>query len=150
MFENLLSKPELIWFIIGLVMFILELIIPGFFIFFFALGAWVTSLVCVIGDPGLNLQIIIFAVTSVLSLILLRKVIQKKYFHKRDDQPDEIEDEFTGREGMVTSDITPEKTGTVEFKGTTWQAESENDIKKGQIVIIIEKRNFKLIVKPKI
>jgi inner membrane protein len=83
MFENILSKPELIWFIIGLVMFLLELVIPGFFIFFFALGAWVTALVCLIADPGINVQLVIFTVSSVLSLLLLRRIIQKNSFRRK-------------------------------------------------------------------
>ena len=48
MIENILSRPELMWFILGLILFLLELVIPGFFIFFFGLGAWVTALVCLI------------------------------------------------------------------------------------------------------
>jgi inner membrane protein len=150
MFENILSKPEIIWFIIGLVMFILELIIPGFFIFFFALGAWVTALVCLIADPGINVQLVIFTVSSVLSLLLLRRIIQKKFFQEKITQSDEIEDEFTGKEAIVVSDIKPGENGTVEFKGTTWKAESESEIKTGQTVIITGKKNFKLFVKLKI
>jgi inner membrane protein len=83
MISNILSRPELFWFLIGLVMFLLELVIPGFFIFFFGLGAWVTALVCLIGEPGTNLQIIIFALTSVLSLVALRRIIQKKFFYSK-------------------------------------------------------------------
>ena len=64
-------RPELFWFIIGLGLFLMELIIPGFFIFFFGIGAWVTALICIIADPGINLQIIIFAIISVLSLIMI-------------------------------------------------------------------------------
>lgn len=150
MFENILSKPEIIWFIIGLVMFILELIIPGFFIFFFALGAWVTALVCLIADPGINVQLVIFTVSSVLSLLLLRRIIQKKFFQEKITQSDEIEDEFTGKEAIVVSGIKPGENGTVEFKGTTWKAESESEIKTGQTVIITGKKNFKLFVKLKI
>lgn len=149
MFENILSKPELIWFIIGLVMFLLELVIPGFFIFFFAIGAWVTALVCLIAEPGINVQLVIFTVTSVISLLLLRRIIQKKFFQEKITQSDEIEDEFTGKEAVVVSVIKPGANGTVEFKGTSWKAESESEIKAGQTVIIIGKKNFKLFVKPK-
>jgi membrane protein implicated in regulation of membrane protease activity len=39
--------------------------------------------------------------------------------------------------------------GKVEFKGTTWNAESASEIKEGQRVVIIEKDSFKLIVEPK-
>ncbi len=147
--EQFLSRPEIIWFIIGLVLFLLELVLPGFVIFFFGVGAWITALLCLVANPGVNLQVIVFAVTSVLSLLALRKMIQKKFFYSRKELSDEVEDEFTGREAMVLSDIEPGKTGKVEFKGTSWKAESDSVIRQGTIVIIREKENFKLIVEPK-
>jgi inner membrane protein len=143
------SRPEIFWFLIGLCMFLLELVMPGFIIFFFGLGAWVTALVCLIGDPGINVQIIIFAVTSVLLLIALRKIIRKKFFNRKGHLSDEVEDEFTGKEALATTDFGKDKYGKVEFKGTTWKAESISEIKEGQTVIITEKVNFTLIVKPK-
>jgi membrane protein implicated in regulation of membrane protease activity len=149
MIEPILSRPELFWFIIGLGLFLLELVIPGFFIFFFGLGAWVTALVCLIGNPGLNLQIIIFAITSLLTLIGLRKIIQRKFFYSKVDKSGEVEDEFTGKEALAVSDFGGYETGKVEFKGTTWKAESTSEIKSGQRVMILEKENFKLIVEPK-
>jgi len=149
MFESIFSKPELFWFILGLGLFLMELVLPGFIIFFFGLGAWVTALVCVTGHPGINLQIIIFAVTSVLSLIGLRRIIQKKFFYSRENSSVDVEDEFTGKEALAISDFGGMKTGKVEFKGTMWNAESASEIVKGQRVVIIEKENFKLIVEPK-
>lgn len=146
---SIISKPEVIWFIIGLVLFLLELLLPGFVIFFFGVGAWITALLCLIAHPGTNLQIIVFAITSVLSLIALRKIIQKKFFYSKVDRSSAVEDEFTGKEAVAAVAFGSEKKGKVEFKGTTWDAESQSDIKKGQTVIIIEKESFKLIVKPK-
>jgi inner membrane protein len=150
MTETILSRPEIFWFILGLGLFLLELIIPGFFIFFFGLGAWTTALVCLIGNPGINLQIIIFAIISVLSLIGLRRIIQKKFFYSKSDRSEEVEDEFTGKEALAVLDFGGQQTGKVEFKGTTWTSESASEIKKGQRVIIIKKDSFKLIVEPKI
>jgi membrane protein implicated in regulation of membrane protease activity len=149
MIANIFSRPELFWFIIGLGLFLLELVIPGFFIFFFGLGAWVTALVCLLGEPGTNLQIIIFAITSVLSLIGLRRIIQKKFFYSKDNLSEDVEDEFTGKEAIAKGDFGTDKNGKVEFKGTMWNAESKAEIKAGQRVIIIEKDSFKLIVEPK-
>ena len=149
MIENILSRPELFWFIIGLGLFLLELVIPGFFIFFFGLGAWVTALVCLLVEPGTNLQIVIFAVTSVLSLIGLRKIIQKKFFYSKGNLSEDVEDEFTGKEAIAKADFGSDMNGKVEFKGTMWNAESKAEIKAGQRVIIIEKDSFKLIVEPK-
>lgn len=143
------SKPELVWFIIGLVLFLLELVLPGFVIFFFGVGAWVTALLCLIANPGINLQAIVFAVTSVLSLVLLRKMIQRRFFYSKDELSKDVEDEFTGREAVATMDFKPGHTGKVEFKGTTWKAESTESIVKGQTVIIMSKENFKLFIEPK-
>jgi len=150
MITNILSRPELFWFIIGLVLFLAELVIPGFFIFFFGLGAWVTAVICLLGNPDsiTNMQIIIFAVTSVLTLVALRRIIQKKFFNKG-TQSEEVEDEFTGKEALATTDFGGNKNGKVEFKGTTWTAESIAEIKEGQRVRILEKNSFKLIVEPK-
>lgn len=149
MISNIFSRPELFWFILGLGLFLLELVIPGFFIFFFGLGAWVTALICLIVTPGTNMQIIIFAVTSVISLLALRKVIQRKFFYSKGTQSEDVEDEFSGKEALAIIDFGGIKNGKVEFKGTTWTAESASEIKEGQRVIIKEKDSFKLIVEPK-
>ena len=143
------SKPELVWFLIGLVLFLLELVLPGFVIFFFGVGAWITALLCLIANPGINLQVIVFAVTSVLSLLLLRKMIQKRFFYSKEELSKEVEDEFSGREAVAVNDFDPGKTGKVDFKGTSWKAESSSPILKGDRVIIKVKEDFKLIVEPK-
>lgn len=148
--QSIFSRPELFWFLIGLVLFLLELVVPGFVIFFFGVGAWVTALVCLIATPGTNLQIIIFAITSVLSLIALRRIIQKKFFYSRTNNSEAVEDEFTGKEGIAIMDFGRAIKGKVEFKGTRWNAESESDIKEGQAVIVIKKESLVLKVEPKI
>jgi membrane protein implicated in regulation of membrane protease activity len=149
MSTSIFSRPEVVWFIIGLVLFLLELVLPGFVIFFFGVGAWITALLCLITDPGLNLQAIVFAVTSVLSLLALRKMIQRKFFYSKEELSKEVEDEFSGREAIALSDFEPGKNGKVEFKGTQWKAESDSAIHEGDRVVIKAKENFKLIVEPK-
>jgi membrane protein implicated in regulation of membrane protease activity len=149
MITNIFSRPEIFWFILGLGLFILELIMPGFIIFFFGLGAWITALVCLTGHPGTNLQIIIFAITSSILLLALRRIIQKKFLNSVNTKSEDVEDEFTGKEALATLDFGGLKKGKVEFKGTTWTAESASEIREGQRVVIIEKDSFKLIVEPK-
>lgn len=143
------SKPELIWFFVGLILFLAELVLPGFVIFFFGLGAWITALVCLIAHPGINLQFIIFGLTSVLSLAALRRIIQKRFFYSREGLSEGVEDEFTGKEARALTAFGPGHQGKVEFKGTTWKAESASQITEDQIVIIKAKLSFKLIVEPK-
>ncbi|HOB84178.1 MAG TPA: NfeD family protein [Bacteroidales bacterium] len=147
--EFFTTKPELFWFILGLVLLLMELVLPGFVIFFFGVGAWITALVCLISNPGINLQVIIFTITSVLALLVFRNMIQNKFIYNKDDRSGEVEDEFTGKEAVAVDDFGVDRTGKVEFKGTSWKAESKSEITAGQKVIILEKDSFKLKVEPK-
>jgi membrane protein implicated in regulation of membrane protease activity len=145
---DILSKPELIWFIIGLIFLVLELILPGFVVFFFGLGAWVTSLVCLIANPGTNLQMVIFAVTSVITLIVFRRMLKKKLFNTNDTNSESIDDEFTGGKAMALTSFSKGTKGKVEYKGTTWTATSDTDVSAGDTVIIISRESINLFVKP--
>jgi membrane protein implicated in regulation of membrane protease activity len=149
MSDPIFSRPEVIWFIIGLVLLLLELVMPGFVIFFFGIGAWITALVCLFANPGINLQVIIFALSSVLTLLIFRRMIKNKFLYNRDDRSEAVEDEFTGREAVAIEDFGSDRKGKVEFKGTSWDAESGSDVKAGETVVIIEKENIKLKVEPK-
>jgi len=145
---DILSKPELIWFIIGLIFLVLELILPGFVVFFFGLGAWVTSLVCLISDPGTNLQMLIFAVTSIITLVAFRRILKKKFFNSNDLNSKSVDDEFTGGKAVALTSFSKGSKGKVEYKGTTWTANSEKDISAGETVIIISRENINLNVEP--
>lgn len=147
--DFIMNRPELVWFILGLILLLAELVLPGFVIFFFGAGAWITALVCLFSNPGINLQVLIFAVTSVLALVIFRKMIQNKFIYNKDDRSGEVEDEFTGKEAVAVDDFGADRIGKVEFKGTSWKAESKSEIVAGQRVIILEKESFKLIVEPK-
>jgi len=147
--SSFFSKPELVWFLIGFILFLLELALPGFVIFFFGVGAWITALLCLIANPGINIQVIVFALTSVLALVALRRMLQRKFLSSKDSLSESVEDEFTDREAIATSEIRPGKKGKVDFKGTTWKAESDSEISEGQVVVIKSKDNFTLFVEPK-
>jgi len=146
---ELLSRPEVLWFILGLILLLLELVIPGFVIFFFGFGAWVASLACLLFDPGVDLQIIIFALSSVLALVALRRTISRKFLEPTDRPSDSVEDEFTGKEGIVVATLGPGRKGKIEFRGTTWTALCDEEVAKGATVKIVRKESINLIVKPK-
>jgi membrane protein implicated in regulation of membrane protease activity len=122
---------------------------PGFFIFFFGVGACVTAIACFFGYPGINLQIIIFLTVSVLSLLVFRKMLKKKFFYKGEEESKRIEDEFTGKTAVAINDFDKNNIGKIEFKGTSWKAEANVPIKTGQIVKIIDKEGFTLKVELK-
>jgi membrane protein implicated in regulation of membrane protease activity len=58
-----------------------------------------------------------------------------------------MEDEFLGKIGKAETAISPDQNGKVDFKGTTWQAASEDFIEKGENVLIIGNDSILLKVK---
>jgi len=142
-------KPELIWFLVGLGLLILEFVMPGLIIFFFGVGACIVALVCLITDIGINTQLIIFIGSSVLSLVCLRRWLKGTFlghtFSKQDLRKNL--EEFIGQKAVVKEKIAPKAGGKVEFHGTNWEAEAEEEIAEGTVVEIIGKDNITLKVK---
>lgn len=147
--NEIFSNPTIIWLLVGLVLILLELMIPGLILLFFGIGAWIVALLCLFLDLSLNWQIVIFLATSGVSLALLRKYLQAKFFKAKDGQEDGLADEFIGKTATVTAEIKPNHPGKVEFKGAPWTASSDTELKKGDTVVIVDKESITLIVKPK-
>jgi membrane protein implicated in regulation of membrane protease activity len=136
---------SVIWFLVGFAFFILEFAIPGLVLFFFAIGAWVVSVLSLFIDLTTNMQLVVFLASSILSILLLRKWLKKIIWTKK--YSSEIEDEFIGKIAIAETFIGPENEGKVVFKGTTWNAHSEDTIQKGENVVITGSQSIKLIVK---
>jgi membrane protein implicated in regulation of membrane protease activity len=144
-------KPELIWFLIGLVLMLLEFVLPGFIIFFFGVGAWIVALICLFADISINVQLILFLVASVLLLLSLRKWMRGVFVgHKKFGRPsDDDQSEFTGKKAVVTRTIHPVMGGKVELHGTSWNAETDGDepLEEGTAVEITGKHGLTLKVR---
>lgn len=143
--DGFFSTP-VIWILIGFLLFILEFIIPGLVLFFFAVGAWIVGILCLFTDLTINAQLIIFLVSSLVSLLLLRRWTEKVIF-KRKPSSELLDDEFLGKTAIAETDISPHNNGRVSFKGTSWQAISEDTIEKGESVTISGNESIVLIVK---
>jgi inner membrane protein len=135
-----------IWFIIGFILFLLEFVVPGLILFFFALGSWIVALLLLFIDLSINLQLIIFVVSSILFILLLRKWLSKILWLRK-NSTELLEDEFLGKTAKAETAISPGENGKVEFKGTSWQASSADFIEKGENVIITGNESILLIVK---
>ncbi|MBN2416398.1 NfeD family protein [bacterium] len=138
----------ILWFFAGIVMLILEFALPGLIIFFFGVGACIVGILCLIFDLSLNAQLIIFIVTSIVSLFSLRKWLKRVFQGKTNKDSGRDVDDFAGEKAVVTKSITPKQAGTVEFHGTEWKAVSDVSVKKGATVVIVSKESITLKVKP--
>ena len=145
---EILSDPAVIWFLVGLGLLLLELVLPGLVILFFGAGAWITALTCALFDINLNWQIFIFLIASLLGLVLLRRYLKKRFFSRKDEEIEDQLEEFIGRNAKAL-DLFKDGAGKVEFKGTQWTARCDEPVSKGDWVTIQSKESLTLYVKPK-
>ncbi|WP_285008512.1 NfeD family protein [Pedobacter faecalis] len=139
-------NDTLIWFCIGFAFFLLEFLLPGFILFFFGVGAWIVAIMTLMAEVSVNTQILVFIGSSVITVLLLRNWLKAKFGTTVNDT--ELEDEFVGKVGQAETNIGPNQQGKVEFKGTMWDAISDEPILAGENVLITGTKSIKLIVKP--
>ncbi len=142
-----LASPGLIWLIIGVILFILEMAVPGFILFFFGIAAWITALGSYFFDWNITIQLSVFLVASLASLFGLRRLVQKTFMgDSKEDGRDTIMAEG-GEKCTVTVAIHPPAEGQVKFGGTFWRASAEEDCEKDEIVIIRKQDDLLITVK---
>ncbi|NLX17796.1 MAG: NfeD family protein [Desulfobulbus sp.] len=141
-------SPVLLWFLTGIATLFLELVTPGFIGFFFGIGAWCTALAVYLYPFSLANQLLIFLVTSLSTLLLLRSTL-KKIFLGRSREIDAMENGIPANAtGEVVEDIVPPKSGTVKYAGSFWQATAEVTLTRGTVVRITGKTNLTVQVEP--
>lgn len=147
-FENLMD-PALIWFIVGLVFLMLELMAPGLVIVFFGVGAWIVAAICLLMPISLNVQLVIFIISSALVLIALRNKFKTLFHGHTSDVQNQNKDmdDFIGQRAVVKETIIPHRSGKVEFNGSLWNADAAEEIAVEESVQVISRDNLRLKVK---
>ena len=141
----------LFWLIVGIALMLLEIAAPGFILFFFGIGGLITALAALLGIESISLQMTIFIVTSLVTLIIFRKKFKNIFrgeYKLATKSGDEQFSDYVGKRAEVIEEINPNGLGgKVEFRGTLWNASSDGFIAKGKIVEIISRDNLNLKVK---
>ena len=141
-------SPVLAWFLVGLAFYVVELVVPGFIIFFFGFGAWCTALAAYLTDISLSTQMLVFLVASLTTLILLRTYLQKIFIGRFQFDVAPPQAQPVATTGMVTQDIAPPAPGKVKYGGTFWTAHADHPIPKGTVVKIVQQENLEVRVRP--
>lgn len=138
-----------IWLLCGVIGLALELILPGLIVLFFGCGALLTGVATWI-FPSLQIegQLIVFVVSSVVLLLVFRKMLRNRFFNKSKESDDELADEYIGKTAVALTDFANGH-GEVEFKGSKWEALSADEIRKGDTVVISSRESIKLTVEKK-
>ena len=134
----------LIWFLIGIGFFVAELISPAFILFFFGLGAWITSLAtAIVSDLTFNQQIIVFSSSSIALLLLLRNYVKNIFLGNQNSGEDQYVNDISKGDSsaLITKAIQPGEFGEIKFKGTFYKAkgdDSNTQFKEGESVTVIK------------
>lgn len=122
MIEYIYQNLWLFWTIIMFICLILELSSGDFYVTCFAIGALVAIPVAGMGGP-FWLQVVVWAVCSVLSILLIRPYLIKALHRGADDRLSNTE-ALEGRIGEVTQAIEAGGYGRVKLDGDDWKAEA--------------------------
>lgn len=136
---------KLIWLAVAIVFGVGELLTTSLTLIWFSIGALVVLALSNI-VTSIVIQLLIFAVVSIILLVVATKKIVKN------DKNYKYETNLQGilsKKGIVKEEILPYKTGIVCIDGEDWSAIGINNekIEVGSTVVIIKIEGVKLIVK---
>ena len=135
-----------IWLYFGVFLMLLELLMPGFVVFFFGLAALsVGALIFLLGDSfGGTAQFVTFAILAILYILTLRRFFARLFKGSKDSKAEA--DELVGRVGTVTAAIRPPVEGRVQIGDAEWAAIAQEAIEVGQVVQVKSRQNLTIQV----
>ncbi len=149
---------ELYWLIIGVLLLLLEMGLPGFVLFFFGVGALVVAAALWLlpaGSLPIVWQLGLFLAVSLLSLAALRGVVMRKFFalpavDKKAQEEQGREDIIhakPGEKAVVSQAIYPPAEGQLKFAGTFWRATADEPVEAGEVVAVVSQHQLVIHVK---
>ncbi|MGE3063349.1 MAG: NfeD family protein [bacterium] len=140
----------LLWLIVAVIFFIIEILTPIFFFSLFSIAAFIVSIFAFFFPKMFYIQGIIFAVLAFVLILFVRKIFLK-YFVKDDKNGAKSNaDSMVGRKCRVVESIDNSKdVGVVEIDGVRWRSISEENeiIDAGLFVEIVSVNSAKLRVR---
>ena len=137
MIEYLSQHLWQMWAVVAVICLILELTAGDFFIICFSIGAVFAAITAAVGG-GIYLQLLMFAVFTLVSLFWVRPFAQR-YLHKGEDRRVSNADALLERQGRVVETVKANGFGRVQIDGDIWKAvtNESTDIPEGTNVRVI-------------
>ncbi|MBN1614050.1 MAG: NfeD family protein [Deltaproteobacteria bacterium] len=135
---DMIISPWLVWFLAGIAVMLAELAVPGFVIIFFGLGCWGASVAAFFYPGSYSVQVAVFVIVSVASLVTLRRVAMHVFVGRSEGtETEEMGNVPVGARITLDHDMEAGRIGRVRFRGTMWDAVSEERIPAGSDAEII-------------
>ena len=138
----------ILWLSGGILLILLEVVVPGAVLVFFGVSALITSFFIYAGIIASHTQAFLFwSAASLVLALFFRRYIHKWFPALERYSPVSEAAEFLWKETEVIADVFPDKdTGRVRFQGTTWNAKSNKVIPAGSKAYIVGKKNITLFI----
>ena len=137
------------WFLIGMVLLIVEVAIAfTFYAAPIALGAFAASIVALL-DGGIELQLVAFIIGSLLALAFLRPIVREHLQPPDADKASNVQS-LLGRRAIALGRVDVDS-GTVRLGDDVWSARTESEgvvIEEGDRVEVVSVRGVYAYVKP--
>ena len=132
------------WIVVAAVMAIVEGVTMGLVSVWFIIGAAAALIAAFFAVP-FPLQVLIFVVVSLISLLLIRP-LTKKYISSKAESTNS--DRIIGQEALVVKDITELEPGQVKVLGQIWTAKSKSGepLCEGEVVEVAAIEGVKAVV----
>jgi membrane protein implicated in regulation of membrane protease activity len=133
------------WILVAIVCGAIEIFTAGFWFLWLAIAGVVVALLVQFGLlPSLELQLLIFALITLLLIIFTRPLVMK--FVKSNDAVSNVK-ALIGQHGITISRIVPMQFGQVKVNGEIWTAISEEELEENTRIEVIGIDGVKLLVK---
>jgi membrane protein implicated in regulation of membrane protease activity len=132
----------------GAFLMMMELLVPGFVVFFFGLSAMSVGIGrFVLGESfSMTWQFVAFSALSICYLIVLRRWLKSVFSGYINESRTDMESGLVGRTGKIVEDVAPPLAGRVEIGDSQWSAVSDRKIAAGVNVKVTAQNNLTLTV----
>lgn len=130
------------WLILFFVLLVIEIMTINLVSIWFAIGSLVSCIVSLF-TKNVNIQILVFAVVSVIVLLIMKPFV--KSVRSRKIEPTNL-DRIVGKIGVVTDLVKPLENGEIKVDGKKWTAVSKKELAVGTRVKILKIDGVKAIV----
>jgi membrane protein implicated in regulation of membrane protease activity len=139
------SVTFLEWILVAIICGAIEIFTVGFWFLWLAIAAVAVALLVQFGIlPTLEIQLLVFAIFTLLLIVFTRPLIMK--FVKSNDTVSNVK-ALIGQHGVTITSIAPMQFGQVKVNGEIWTAVSEEELEENTRIEIMGIDGVKLLVK---
>ncbi|WP_320822498.1 NfeD family protein [Reinekea sp.] len=144
-----MASLPLVWLSLGVILILLELVVPGAVLGFVGGAAILTSGLIYFGHIEGPVNILLtFFIASITFVVVLRTGLLRLFpSESRVENTDELVDAI-GQIVMVLDAITPHRRGRIKYSETSWPAQADVELDAGQSAVITGRDGNCFLVKP--